>query len=59
MVKDMEDKAWELYDMNTDPTETKDLADQYPDRVNTMIDEYETWSKKVGVKKMAATKNAE
>jgi len=59
MVKDLEDAAWELYDMNADPTETKDLAEQYPDRVNTMKAEYETWANKVGVKKIAASKNAE
>jgi len=59
MVKDLEDVSWELYDMQSDPTETKNIAKRYPDRVNAMKAEYETWAKKVGVKKITASKIGE
>lgn len=36
---------WELYDFETDPTELIDLAKQYPDKVTSMIREYEQWAR--------------
>ena len=41
--------AWELYDMERDRTEMHDLADQYPERVKKMADDYATWANRVGV----------
>ncbi|HEY3861580.1 MAG TPA: arylsulfatase [Verrucomicrobiae bacterium] len=32
---------WELYDMHTDRSETKNLADQYPDKVRAMAAEWD------------------
>jgi arylsulfatase A-like enzyme len=39
---------WELYDMNDDPTEGNNLADQHPDRVTKMVALYDAWAKRVG-----------
>jgi arylsulfatase len=40
--------SWELYDMERDRTEMRNLADQYPDRVRKMIADYAAWSHRVG-----------
>ena len=40
---------WELYDMEADRTELRNLADQYPQRVKDMADQYRVWAKRVGV----------
>ena len=40
--------AWELHDMERDRTEKHDLADQYPDRVRKMANDYALWAKRVG-----------
>src|SRR5690606_38159235 len=40
---------WELYDMRTDRTELRDLADAHPDRVATMSAAYEEWAARCGV----------
>lgn len=36
--------AWELYDMEADRTESKDLAAKKPARVNEMVSRWETWA---------------
>jgi len=36
-----DENAWELYDMENDPTETKNLALKYPDKVEAMIGRWE------------------
>jgi arylsulfatase A-like enzyme len=48
LVKDKEDPAWELYDLQSDPVETRDLAAQNTTRVKAMILEYDRWAKEVG-----------
>ena len=40
---------WELHDLEADRTELKDLVNYYPDRVNRMVDLYNSWADKVGV----------
>jgi len=40
--------SWELYDMERDRTEMRNLADQYPDRVREMIADYAAWAHRVG-----------
>lgn len=50
LVKDLEDADWELYDISADPSETRNLANQYPDRVNNMKKEYEAWAQNMHVK---------
>jgi arylsulfatase A-like enzyme len=41
--------AWELYDMAADRTELHNLAAQHPDRVRTMVTQWETWAKRAHV----------
>jgi arylsulfatase A-like enzyme len=40
---------WELYDMESDRTEMHDLSRSEPDRLNAMIQKWESWAKGVGV----------
>jgi arylsulfatase len=37
---------WELYNLNIDRSEQHNLADQYPERVATMVKAYEAWAKR-------------
>lgn len=37
-------KPWELYDLVKDRSELHDLADQFPERVQTMASEWEAWA---------------
>jgi len=41
---------WELYDMETDRTELRDLAAQMPDKVRQLAQMYEQWAARVGVR---------
>jgi len=40
---------WELYDLETDPVETLDLAATYPERVKTMAAMYDHWAERCHV----------
>ena len=40
---------WELYDMETDRTEMHDLAREQPERLRSMIEQWEQWATKTGV----------
>jgi arylsulfatase len=42
-----EDAAWELYDMETDLTETRDLAASHPEIVRDLSGKWESWSDKI------------
>lgn len=44
-------KEWELYDLESDRTETNDLADRFHERVGRMKQAWLQWAKKVGVVK--------
>jgi len=44
-------KTWELYNMIDDRTETRDLADDFPDRVKRMKISWFGWARKTGVVK--------
>ena len=57
IVKDLEDAAWELYDMSTDMTESNNLAKANTALLNQMIAEYELWTKQNGVKVFVKGKN--
>jgi arylsulfatase A-like enzyme len=35
---------WELYDVENDRTEINDLAQQQPDRVTRLVDEWQAWN---------------
>ncbi len=40
---------WELYNIAADRCEMNDLASKHPDRVEKMVDEWNTWARRVGV----------
>ena len=40
---------WELYDLSTDRTETRNLADQFPEKVRQLEALYRQWAKKSNV----------
>jgi arylsulfatase len=42
-------KAWELYDMEVDRTESNDLGRQHPDKVLEMTALYEGWAGRCNV----------
>src|SRR5207253_38920 len=42
-------QPWELYDLEADRTETKNLARTYPERVKELAGLYERWAKRAGV----------
>ena len=43
------DSQWRLYDLSVDPGETVDLASENPELFESMIAEYQAYSKEVGV----------
>lgn len=43
------EQKWELYDLSEDPTETQDLADEFPDILDELKDIYYQWANRVGV----------
>lgn len=36
-------QAWELFDLESDPTESRDIASQHPDKVLSMAKQWDTW----------------
>ena len=40
---------WELYDLDTDRTESSDLASKQPEKVNELAAKWEVWAKRVNV----------
>lgn len=48
-VYPQEVKKWELYDLDTDRTETKNIAATYPQLIQQMSAEWQTWANLVGV----------
>ncbi len=48
LVRPHDSQPWELYNLRVDGGETNDLAEQYPDRVQTMTAAYQEWRKRVG-----------
>jgi arylsulfatase len=43
------DQPWELYDINADRTELRNLATEFPDRVAAMAEQYEAWAQRTHV----------
>jgi arylsulfatase len=48
LVKDGLDQDWDLYNMEADPTETTNLAPEYPDKVKELDQLFREWKRKVG-----------
>ena len=42
-------KAWELYDLSGDRTESEDLSDEMPERVSQLLDAYLEWARRCHV----------
>ncbi len=50
LVNQRHGQDWELYDLETDGTETTNLAEKYPERVQQMARRFEEWRKRVGAR---------
>ncbi|HOX59006.1 MAG TPA: arylsulfatase [Candidatus Paceibacterota bacterium] len=48
LVWDVELRRWELYDLEADRTETKDLAARHPARVRKLAAAYDRWARATG-----------
>ena len=44
-------KIWELYDLEIDRTETRDLAKEHPERVADMSQAWRNWAKRTGMQR--------
>lgn len=42
--------GWELYNLEEDRSEQHDLSDEYPERVASMVNAYDTWAERVGAR---------
>jgi arylsulfatase len=49
MERNGPDDAWELYDMDDDPTETADLAEKFPQKAKELVGKWNAWAKENGV----------
>jgi arylsulfatase len=49
-IKPKNSKTWKLFDLDADGTETVDLAQREPDRVQSMAARFDKWQKRVGAK---------
>ena len=43
------DKAWMLYDLSSDPTELDDLSDSHPEKLEEMVEAWNSWAENHGV----------
>jgi arylsulfatase len=50
LVKEADEADWALYDLETDPSENKNIAQQSEKKVDEMSIDFDVWAKKVGVK---------
>jgi arylsulfatase/uncharacterized sulfatase len=57
-TRPMSDAQWRLYDLSVDPGETTDLSTQNPEVFQSMLAEYQSYSKKVGVFELGPDDNA-
>lgn len=46
IVQPGKDKPWELYNLNEDRTELKDVSGKYPKQLSKMIKQYDEWAKR-------------
>lgn len=53
---ELKKQQWLLFNMEQDPGETTNIADKYPKILNTMIEHYNDYAKKVGVVEVSPTR---
>ncbi len=53
------DNKWYMYNLKTDPGETKNIAKEYPVKFKNLMDEYKEYAKSVGVIEMKKGYSAE
>ena len=46
---DRRTKVWELYDLDADPTELRNLAEEHPEQVRSLEASWKKWAERVGV----------
>ncbi|MGM9787248.1 MAG: arylsulfatase [Candidatus Cryptobacteroides sp.] len=51
IVREGKDCPWELYDIQSDPSETNDIAADYPEQVERLAEMFRTWKKRVSITK--------
>ncbi len=49
-IVQMNGEDWELYDLKKDPTETENLSEKYPEKLNEMLMDYKRSAQNVGIK---------
>ncbi len=49
LAYDRRQEVWELYNLDADPTELNDLAQEQPERVEQMLAQWQAWADEVGV----------
>lgn len=50
LVWSKSDKKWELFDLAQDPSESRDLAPENPEKLQSMSDDWFEWAQKTGLK---------
>jgi len=53
------DNKWYMYNLKTDPGETKDLAQAFPEKFKELVEAYNKYAKSVGVIEMEEGYSAE
>jgi arylsulfatase len=48
LVWDVEFKRWELYDIEADRTETRDIVARFPEKVTELAAAYDRWARSTG-----------
>ncbi|MBO9703155.1 MAG: arylsulfatase [Sporocytophaga sp.] len=49
LVYELEQNEWQLYDLQSDRSETRNLVNNYPDKVQQLIAAHDKWCSKIGV----------
>ncbi|MBC2593674.1 sulfatase [Ruficoccus amylovorans] len=57
LIEYFEDGKLELYDLEIDPSETKNLADKMPEKTQELLNDLRVWREEVGAQMMSANPN--
>jgi arylsulfatase A-like enzyme len=57
LIENLQLEEWELYNMEEDRSETKNLAEQYPEKVTEMANQWMVWARRVHVIPKPVTNN--